>query len=180
MSQPLTVTTMQSPVGMLQMAADDEALRDVRFVDDPHDVAEREAREHVDEEPGGALLRQACRQLNAYFAGQLEQFTVPAIGRGSDFRRRVWAELVKIPYGATVSYGELARRLGLPLGASRAVGLANGANPIAIIVPCHRVIGANGTLIGYAGGLERKRVLLDLESHRAPQPQLFDIASTAT
>ncbi len=106
-----------------------------------------------------------CDQLAAYFAGNLKVFTVridrEALG-GTDFQRRVWAGLEAIPYGVTISYGELARRLGQP-AAVRAVGLANGRNPLSIIVPCHRVIGANGKLTGYGGGMERKQFLLELE-----------------
>jgi methylated-DNA-[protein]-cysteine S-methyltransferase len=101
-------------------------------------------------------------QLEAYFAGSRETFDVPLDLQGTDFQRRVWAGLLEIPYGETMSYGELARRVARP-GASRAVGLANGRNPVAIIVPCHRVIGADGTLTGYGGGLDRKVWLLDHE-----------------
>ena len=104
-------------------------------------------------------------QLEAYFAGSRQTFDVPLALAGTDFQRRVWEGLLEIPYGHTMSYGELARRVGRP-GASRAVGLANGRNPVAIIVPCHRVIGANGTLTGYGGGLDRKVWLLDHERSR--------------
>jgi methylated-DNA-[protein]-cysteine S-methyltransferase len=108
------------------------------------------------------VLAEARAQLSAYFAGERTTFDLPLAPVGTPFQQRVWGELRRIPYAETVSYGELANRLGSP-GASRAVGLANGRNPIAIVVPCHRVIGADGTLTGYAGGLERKRALLDLE-----------------
>ena len=101
-------------------------------------------------------------QLEEYFAGSRRTFAVDFALRGTPFQRRVWEELCRIPYGETISYAELARRIGRPT-AVRAVGLANGANPIAIVVPCHRVIGANGTLTGYGGGLPTKRYLLDLE-----------------
>jgi methylated-DNA-[protein]-cysteine S-methyltransferase len=100
-------------------------------------------------------------------------FDLPVARRGTAFQQRVWSELEKIPYGTTSSYGEIAARLGLPMGASRAVGTANGSNPIAIVVPCHRVIGANGKLVGYAAGLERKKYLLDLESATDGRPALF-------
>ena len=103
------------------------------------------------------------RQLSEYFEGRRDTFDVPLVMDGSPFERSVWRALQEIPYGETVSYGEIARRVGQP-SAARAVGLANGRNPIAVIVPCHRVIGADGTLTGYGGGLERKRVLLELES----------------
>ena len=102
------------------------------------------------------------KQLEQYFGGERKQFDLPLAANGTDFQRRVWQSLCAIPFGQTTSYGQLAAALGNP-NASRAVGLANGKNPIAIVVPCHRVIGANGTLTGYAGGLENKRMLLELE-----------------
>jgi methylated-DNA-[protein]-cysteine S-methyltransferase len=106
---------------------------------------------------------EAKRQLLAYFVGELTEFTLPLKMHGTDFQRMVWEELTRIPYGVTISYGELAKRIGNP-NASRAVGLANGHNPISIIVPCHRVIGANGQLTGYGGGLPRKQLLLTFET----------------
>jgi methylated-DNA-[protein]-cysteine S-methyltransferase len=106
------------------------------------------------------------RQLDAYFAGQLREFDLPLRMAGTSFQRRVWQELVRIPFGTTISYGELATRIGKP-AAARAVGRANGSNPISIIVPCHRVIGADGTLTGYGGGLDNKRWLIDLERRAA-------------
>jgi methylated-DNA-[protein]-cysteine S-methyltransferase len=108
-------------------------------------------------------FREATRQLQAYFAGELTEFDLPLAPAGTEFQKRVWTELQKIPYGSTINYGELARRVGHP-NASRAVGGANGKNPISIIIPCHRVIGSNGSLTGYGGGIERKRFLLDLEA----------------
>jgi methylated-DNA-[protein]-cysteine S-methyltransferase len=108
------------------------------------------------------LFAEAEEQLKAYFAGDLEEFTVELRLNGTPFQRTVWDELRRIPYGQTRTYGQLADALGAPT-ASRAVGLANGRNPIGIIVPCHRVIGASGSLTGYGGGLERKRRLLDFE-----------------
>lgn len=125
---------------------------------------------------GSEVLRQdaavaaVSQELLTYFAGTLRAFTLPLAPRGNDFHQAVWAELVRIPYGETLSYGALAARLGRP-GAARAVGRANGSNPIAIIVPCHRVVGANGALTGYAGGLDRKRALLALEKCSAPNGQ---------
>jgi methylated-DNA-[protein]-cysteine S-methyltransferase len=112
---------------------------------------------------GHRLLDEAVRQLEEYFARRRRQFDLPLDLHGTEFQVRVWKALVAIPYGETRSYGELARKLGLA-GAARAVGAANGANPIAIIVPCHRVIGSGGRLCGYGGGLDRKKFLLDLES----------------
>jgi O-6-methylguanine DNA methyltransferase len=114
-----------------------------------------------------ALLAPVRTQLEAYFRGELRGFDLPLAPHGTPFQLQVWAELRKIPYGQTISYGELARRLGNPL-LTRAVGTANGANPISIIVPCHRVIGADGSLTGYAGGLQLKRALLDLERGSGP------------
>lgn len=107
-------------------------------------------------------IKLAIEQFKSYFAGLLEHFDLPIAFHGTAFQERVWKELTKIPFGQTISYGELAKRIGKPK-ASRAVGLANGKNPIAIVVPCHRVIGANGTLTGYGGGLPRKKRLLELE-----------------
>jgi methylated-DNA-[protein]-cysteine S-methyltransferase len=158
-------TVVPSPVGDLLLGADDESLTEVLFErhrDGTDPMIDRvRAGERDDEHP---VLRRAADQLGEYFTGDRRAFDVPLAPRGGAFRQRVWAALCEIPYGATVSYGEIAHRLGMPPGASRAVGLANGANPISIIIPCHRVIGANGSLTGYGGGLDRKRLLLDLES----------------
>jgi methylated-DNA-[protein]-cysteine S-methyltransferase len=145
-----------SPVGPMRVVSDGTALTAAEFT------------EEIAVDTGGAaddaLLEEARRQFLAYFAGRLRQFDLPVAPTGTGFQLRVWEQLRGIPFGATTSYGEIAARLGMPPGASRAVGRANGANPIAIIVPCHRVIGSGGSLIGYAGGLHRKRYLLELES----------------
>ncbi len=117
------------------------------------------------EDDEAAPFAEARRQLAAYFAGELTDFDLPLAPLGTTFQRRVWDELRRIPHGETVSYGELARRIGSPK-ACRAVGLANGRNPLSIIVPCHRVVGASGKLIGYAGGTARKEALLALEGAR--------------
>jgi methylated-DNA-[protein]-cysteine S-methyltransferase len=114
------------------------------------------------------VLAAAAGQLDAYFRGQLTSFDLPLALEGTQFQRCVWAALQSIPYGETISYGELARRIGQP-SASRAVGLANGRNPVAIVVPCHRVIGADGSLTGYGGGMDRKRFLLALEQRTSGQ-----------
>jgi methylated-DNA-[protein]-cysteine S-methyltransferase len=143
-----------TPVGPLQLAASDGALTGLRFGTSP--VAGEPS-------PDDPVLRAAAEELDAYFAGSLRDFTVPLAPRGTDFQRSVWSQLRLIPYGTTVTYGEIARRLDAP-SASRAVGLANGRNPIAIVVPCHRVIGADGSLTGFGGGMDAKRTLLDLES----------------
>lgn len=157
---------MTSPVGPLELAADGGALTKVHF----HDVAPEPTGDNGESVP---VLVEARRQLEEYFAGERHDFDLPLAGVGTAFQQRVWSQLREIPFGQTASYGDIASSLGMPPGGSRAVGLANGANPIAIVVPCHRVIGANGTLTGYAGGLERKRYLLDLESPMAPQGSLF-------
>jgi methylated-DNA-[protein]-cysteine S-methyltransferase len=148
-------TYLESPVGRLLLEGDDDGLCRVGFDG-------RGERAHSIPRP----LREAVRQLNAYFAGYLRDFDLPLRMQGTEFQLSVWRALRKIPYGETISYGELARRIGNPKG-SRAVGLANGSNPIAIIVPCHRVIGSNGKLTGYGGGLENKEILLGLERRRA-------------
>jgi methylated-DNA-[protein]-cysteine S-methyltransferase len=147
---------MESPVGLLKLTSDGIALTGVHFVDEP-DRLETAA------EPVPVLV-EARRQLELYLSGLLREFRLPLAARGTPFQQRVWGELRRIPYGATASYGDVAARLGMPAGGARAVGLANGSNPIAIVVPCHRVIGASGTLTGYAGGLHRKRFLLGLEA----------------
>jgi O-6-methylguanine DNA methyltransferase len=123
------------------------------------------ARLDLSADPG--LLEPVRQQLHAYFAGDLKVFQLPLALHGTPFQARVWAELQRIPFGATLSYGELAQRLGDPK-LTRAVGAANGANPVSIIVPCHRVIGADGSLTGYAGGLAIKGALLDLEREPGP------------
>jgi methylated-DNA-[protein]-cysteine S-methyltransferase len=156
---------MDSPVGELTLAADGDAVTHVLFAahrggTDPS-LARVRATTRDDDR---AVLRATVDQLAEYFAGARRDFDLPLAPRGSEFQLAVWGQLRTVPYGATVSYGDIARRLGLVPGASRAVGLANGSNPISIIVPCHRVIGADGSLTGYGGGLPRKRLLLDLES----------------
>ena len=149
--------TIDSPVGPLLLTSDGESLTRVLFDSPPQD-------DWVDEPC--EVLDEAERQLGEYFAGERTEFDLPLRPSGAPFQLRVWEALTRIPYGETASYGEIARELGHPT-ASRAVGAANGRNPIAIVVPCHRVIGANGSLTGYAGGLDQKRALLDLEAGRA-------------
>jgi methylated-DNA-[protein]-cysteine S-methyltransferase len=156
----ITTTTMESPVGTLTLTAVDGRLTGLHMDGQRHAPTSSEDWERDDDG-----LAAVVDQLEAYFAGSRETFDVPLDLHGTDFQRRVWAGLLEIPYGETMSYGELARRVARP-GASRAVGLANGRNPVAIIVPCHRVIGADGTLTGYGGGLDRKVWLLDHERSR--------------
>jgi methylated-DNA-[protein]-cysteine S-methyltransferase len=156
----ITTTTMESPVGTLTLTAVDGRLTGLHMDGQRHAPTSSEDWERDDDG-----LAAVVDQLEAYFAGSRETFDVPLDLQGTDFQRRVWAGLLEIPYGETMSYGELARRVARH-GASRAVGLANGRNPVAIIVPCHRVIGADGTLTGYGGGLDRKVWLLDHERSR--------------
>ena len=153
-----TFTSMASPVGPLTITATG-GLIDGLFMDSQRHAPPVQRGRVRDEAPFAELIA----QLDAYFAGSRIEFDVPLSLAGTDFQRRVWTELQEIPLGETISYGELARRVGTP-GASRAVGLANGRNPVAIVVPCHRVIGADGRLTGYGGGLERKAWLLRHEA----------------
>lgn len=150
-------TTVDSPVGELTLVATDGVLSGLYMVDQRHRPPQESFGE-VDVAPFGEV----ARQLAEYFAGERTEFTLPLHFAGTEFQRSVWTALCTIPYGETVTYGELAALLGRP-SASRAVGLANGKNPIGIIVPCHRVVGSTGDLTGYGGGLERKRFLLDFE-----------------
>ena len=153
-------TVTPSPIGDLRIVARDGAITAIEFSPFRAPVSGQPLGIREDDDP---LLRRAVDQLTAYFAGDLTEFDLPLAPRGSTFQHAVWEQLIKIGYGETASYGEIAHRLGKTNAASRAVGLANGRNPIPIVIPCHRVIGANGTLTGYAGGLERKQQLLELE-----------------
>ena len=155
-----------SPIGPLVLVSDGDALIALHL---PHGGAPGHVAPEWERAP--ARLREAHAQLDAYFAGTLLTFDLALAPRGTEFQRRVWDELTNIRYGDTISYLELARRIGRP-SAMRAVGAANGANPIALIIPCHRVIGADGTLTGYGGGLPAKRWLLEHERHYAPAPLL--------
>ena len=151
-------TTFESPVGPLLLAGDSNALRLVSFESSKHAAPPR-----PDWNQNGAAFAEVIRQLQAYFRGELEEFDVPLAMEGTEFQIRVWNALRTIPYGETISYAQLARRVGNPK-AVRAVGLANGSNPIPIIVPCHRVIGSDGSLTGFGGGLSTKKKLLELEN----------------
>lgn len=141
----------ESPVGLAEIVCSEKGVRRFELVDQ---------KEH--KENSNALCLNVAEQLDAYFRGERKQFDLPLDALGTPFQKSVWQGLIKIPYGVTASYGDIAKMLGKPT-ASRAVGGANGKNPIWIIVPCHRVIGANGTLTGYAGGIKRKKWLLDHE-----------------
>ncbi|WP_329132768.1 methylated-DNA--[protein]-cysteine S-methyltransferase [Streptomyces sp. NBC_01476] len=154
-------TSVDSPCGPLTLVAKDGRLAGLYMTDHRHRPALETFGPRIT--PGELpVFAAVSEQLTAYFAGDLTTFDVRPAFAGTPFQQRVWSALSDIPYGETVSYGRLAALLGQP-GASRAVGLANGKNPISIIVPCHRVVGANGSLTGYGGGLERKRWLLDFE-----------------
>lgn len=160
-------TTLDSPVGPLVLVSDGAALTALLF-DDGRDAERLEGPLVANDEV--APFPQARRELEEYFAGRRTVFEIPLAPRGTPFQRRVWEALRRIPHGATSTYGEIAREIGAP-DAVRAVGAANGRNPIAIVVPCHRVIGTDGSLTGYGGGLARKRTLLDLEAAHAPASQ---------
>jgi len=152
---------LDSPVGRLLLVLDGQGLRRVHFENGRHAL-----RLHETWERGPGALHEARTQLKAYFAGKLTAFDLPLAPEGTEFQQQVWLELLRIPYGSTASYGEIARRVGDPT-ASRAVGAANGQNPLAIVVPFHRVVGADGSLTGYGGCLPIKRFLLDLEQQHS-------------
>jgi methylated-DNA-[protein]-cysteine S-methyltransferase len=159
---------MGSPIGRLELVEAGGALVAIHF-DAPADGSPQHER------GGSPVLTLAHQQLAEYFAGTRRVFDLPLRPAGTEFRRRVWEVLATVPWGTTTTYGAIAARLGLPPGASRAVGAANGANPLPVVLPCHRVIGSDGTLTGYAGGLERKALLLRLEgvATEADQDALF-------
>lgn len=148
---------MDSPVGGLRLHASAGLLTRIDFGADAVGTATPDP-----------ILDLAQRELSEYFDGTRTEFSVPIASDGTEFQQKVWNAVRKVPYGQVASYGEIAQRLGYDGTVSRAVGAANGANPIPIIVPCHRIVGSDGTLTGYAGGVERKRILLELE-----QPGLF-------
>ncbi len=152
-------TVIDSPVGDLRIVEQGGSLTAIEFSPFRPSTG-RPIGGREDDHP---VLAQAVEQLTAYFARELKEFDLPLAPEGTPFQQLVWQQLLGIGYGETASYGEIAHRLGRTNAASRAVGLANGRNPIPIVVPCHRVIGSTGTLTGYAGGLERKQTLLQLE-----------------
>jgi methylated-DNA-[protein]-cysteine S-methyltransferase len=151
-------TIVPSPVGNLRLVGSDRGLLAVSWESKGSSVPRLETME----DPHQPVLVEAARQLDQYFAGQRKEFELNLEFRGTDFQKRVWDELLKIPFGETRTYGEIARRLG-NVNAMRAVGAANGRNPIPIIAPCHRVIGASGALVGFGGGLEVKEYLINFE-----------------
>lgn len=165
MTSTIKCTTITSPIGRLLLVGNEQALHGLYMLDGPKPFA-LDPDWTEDATPFAVVIA----QLREYFDGERTDFDVDVRLHGTPFQQQVWQALRDIPYGRTISYGELARRIEHP-SAVRAVGLANGRNPVSVIVPCHRVIGANGTLTGYGGGVERKRLLLDLEAS-ATTPRL--------
>ncbi len=157
-TQPALYTTVESPIGELLLAGDGATLNELHMRSAPRalEVAAEAEHDH-------GAFREARGQLGEYFAGARRRFELALQPAGTVFQRRVWSELERIEFGETISYAELARRIGRR-GSARAVGAANGRNPISIIIPCHRVVGTDGTLTGYSGGVRRKQRLLELES----------------
>jgi methylated-DNA-[protein]-cysteine S-methyltransferase len=152
----------ESPVGLLTIAADAQGLRHIRFISERHPISR-----DSDWKRDADALREAREQLQSYFAGERRSFDLRLHPVGTAFQLKVWKALADIPFGSTASYGEVAKRIGEP-GAVRAVGAANGRNPLPIVLPCHRVIGADGSLTGFGGGLPVKQFLLELEGVRQP------------
>ena len=153
-------TVIDSPIGQLRLVEHHGSITAIDF----HPFAYADGRPRGDRDDDHPVLVECARQLREYFARERTEFDLPLAPVGTEFQQRVWKELLSIGYGRTASYGEIAGRLGLTGHGARAVGLANGRNPIPVVVPCHRVVGSTGALTGYAGGIERKQRLLDLES----------------
>ena len=160
MKQPLSTTVLPTPIGVLTLVASERGLRAVIFESETH--GERQFDAELVDDPQHPVLVAAVEQLEAYFARDLKEFDLPLDLVGTEFQVAAWRALATIPYGETVSYAEQARRIGRP-SAVRAIGAANGRNPVPVVLPCHRVIGANGSLTGFGGGLDTKAELLDLE-----------------
>ena len=156
-------TVIDSPIEPLRLVELDGALTAIEFTPFLTGGQAQDGRPRGDRDDAHPVLVETARQLSAYFARDLKEFDLPLSPVGTAFQQQVWEQLTGIPYGQTASYGQIAAQLGRTNAASRAVGLANGSNPIPIVIPCHRVIGANGTLTGYAGGIARKQTLLELE-----------------
>ncbi len=154
-------TVIDSPIGPLRLVEQEGAITAIEF----SPFRDQDGRPRGPQADDAPVLVEAARQLGEYFAGERTDFDLPLSPIGTAWQRDVWDQLLEIAYGETASYGEIAARLGRSNAASRAVGYANGSNPIPIVIPCHRVIGANGTLTGYAGGIERKQTLLELEQN---------------
>lgn len=161
----MSVSIVNSPLGKIFIEESKDQIIEIRFLEE-NELAEVEDEEHP-------VQLEAKHQLKAYFDSRLDQFDLPLNPRGTDFQKMVWEQLLEIPFGKTSSYGEVSKNLGDP-NYVRAVGNANGKNPIAIVIPCHRVIGSTGNLVGYASGLWRKKYLLDFEGNKiSGQGQLF-------
>ena len=160
----MTSSCYNSPIGPLLIAEEDGCITEISFME--ADTREKYRKEAQPAAAANSTIAACIAELEAYFAGKLQDFTTPIKLNGTDFRKRVWTALMTIPYGQTISYKELAQRIGQPK-AMRAVGGANNHNPISIIVPCHRVVGANGALVGYGGGLDNKRFLLEHEKNNS-------------
>ena len=167
-------TVVDSPVGPLTLVATNGALTGL-YMDQQRHLPPA----GTFGAPDATLFTEAIAQLQAYFAGQRSEFTLPLALAGTPFQQRVWTALQDVPFGQTISYGQLAARIGQP-GAARAVGLANGRNPVSIVVPCHRVVGSTGRLTGYGGGLQRKQYLLALEQDRTRRSPTPDAAGGAS
>jgi methylated-DNA-[protein]-cysteine S-methyltransferase len=163
----LSFKFVESPLGRLKLVASDKGLAAILW---HNDRPERVPMQDLVEDPNHPILLETERQLKQYLSGTRQDFSIPLDVRGTAFQKDVWQALLRIPFGETRTYGELAKQIGRP-EASRAVGAANGRNPLSIVVPCHRVIGASGKLTGFAGGLEAKAHLLDLESGQPPLPR---------
>ena len=159
-NDPIIYSTLETPIGEVIVTADERGLRSTYSPTHETLIAPLDGGRRDD-----AALRHATDQLRAYFAGELQEFTLTLNAQGTPFYKTVWKHLEAIPYGTTTTYGELARSIGNPT-ASRAVGMANAHNPISFVVPCHRVIGQNGSLVGYGGGLKLKRWLIEFEKGR--------------
>ncbi len=172
-TDPIIYSTLESPIGEVIVTADECGVRSIYSPTHDSLIAPLDDGKRDD-----AALRDAIDQLRAYFVGELQKFTLTLNAQGTPFYKTVWKHLEEIPYGTTISYGELARRIGKPT-ASRAVGMANAHNPISFVVPCHRVIGQNGSLVGYGGGLKLKRWLLEFEKRqlRADESALCSTAA---
>lgn len=172
MIQPTIYTLMSSPLGPILLARNDAGLTHINFQqgnDHVIDVAARVADGwQRDDTASDDIFADTITQLTEYFAGKRTNFDLPLAPSGTDFQQKVWAELCRIPFGETITYGELAQRINQPT-AARAVGAANGKNPLPVVVPCHRVIGSSGTLIGYAGGIQIKATLLSIECKDKPE-----------
>lgn len=160
--------TTETPVGAMLMTADGDALTGLYFPNLRYPPSAEELGEDLGSEPTETVLAEVARQLREYFAGERREFDIPLAPRGDEFSLRVWEMLLEIPYGTTTTYGQLAERLGNRAFAQR-VGQSVGHNPVSIIIPCHRVIGADGSLVGFGGGLDRKRTLLALEEPPAAE-----------